>query len=178
MGPRLVRFSGLFYGLMLLAAVVWNTVRGREPLAFGPVPLGLALGVAAACVTVSLGLLVYRLVPAMRKIAAELAPRLVDGTRRSELAQVSVFSGVGEEALFRGALQPEVGLVASALIFGAAHVGPDRRYLVWTAWALFAGFLFGALYELSGGVLAPMSAHVLHNAATFLLWKRSRERGL
>lgn len=176
MGPQLVRLLAVFYGVLLLAAVAWNTLRGREPLLWGPIVPGLAFGLAAACVTVTLGLLVYRFTPALRKIAEELAPRLVDGARRWDLLQVSVFSGVGEEAFFRGALQPEIGLVATALIFGAAHIGPDRRYLAWTAWAIFAGFLFGGLYEVTGGLLAPMVAHSLHNAATFLIWKRSRER--
>ncbi len=174
MQPRFVKLAGVFYGLMLLAAALWNVLRGRAAFPLGDVPLGLALGVLSACVTVLAGLGVYRMVPAMRKVASELAPRVVDGARRADLILVSVFSGVGEEALFRGALQPEIGLVASSALFGAFHIGPDRRYLVWTAWALFAGFLFGSLYEITGGLLAPVVAHVLHNAATFLLWKRSR----
>lgn len=176
MERRIVGLSAVFYGFLLLVAVVWNTLRGREPLVAGPVLPGMALGLATACVTVMLGLLVYRFTPALRKIADELGPRLVDGARRWDLVQISIFSGIGEEAFFRGALQPEVGLVAAALIFGAAHVGPDRRYLVWTAWAVFAGFLFGGLYEVTDGILAPMVAHSVHNAATFLIWKRSRER--
>jgi len=60
-------------------------------------------------------------------------------------------------------------------LFGLAHIGPDRRYLVWTAWAVLAGFVFGVLYEVSGGLLAPVLAHCAHNATTLLLWKRSRE---
>lgn len=67
-----------------------------------------------------------------------------------------------------------LGLVVASLLFGALHVGPDRRYLVWTLWAVGAGFLFGVLYSWTGGILAPVTAHVLHNAATLLLWKRSR----
>jgi membrane protease YdiL (CAAX protease family) len=102
----------------------------------------------------------------------------VDGARRSDLILVSVFSGVGEEAFFRGALQPLLGLVVTAILFGALHTGPDRRYLAWTLWAIGAGLLFGFLYEWTGGLLAPITAHVLHNAATLLLWKRSREKRL
>ncbi|MBD0357552.1 MAG: CPBP family intramembrane metalloprotease [Rubrobacter sp.] len=64
----------------------------------------------------------------------------------------------------------------TSLLLGVLHVGPDRRYLVWTVWAVGAGFLFGALYEWTGGILAPMTAHVLHNAATLLLWKWSRRK--
>jgi uncharacterized protein len=77
-------------------------------------------------------------------------------------------------------VQQEFGLVAASVLFGIVHVGPDRRYLVWTLWAIAAGFLFGVLYDVSGGLLAPMLAHAAHNAATLLLWKRSRkgERGV
>jgi membrane protease YdiL (CAAX protease family) len=42
-------------------------------------------------------------------------------------------------------------------------------------WAVLAGFVFGAIFEVSGGLLAPVVAHAGHNAATLLLWKRSRK---
>jgi CAAX protease family protein len=175
MGPRFVRLAGVFYGLLVVAAALLNGLRGRELRWVGDsITLGLLVGLLSAAATVSLGLLVYRLLPLMQKIADELAPRLVDGVDTGSLVLVSVFSGVGEEVFFRGALQPEFGLVAASLIFGLLHVGPDRRYLVWTAWAIFAGFLFGVLYEATGGLLAPVLAHSLHNAATLVLWKRSR----
>ena len=110
----------------------------------------------------------------LRGISEELAPRLVDDARARDLVLLSIFSGIGEEAFFRGAVLQEFGLVISSLLFGFAHVGPDRRYLVWTVWAVLAGFVFGAIFELSGGLLAPIVAHAGHNAATLLLWKRSR----
>jgi uncharacterized protein len=174
-GPRFVRLAGVFYGLLVVAAALLNGLRGRELRWVGDsITLGLLVGLLSAAATVSLGLLVYRLLPLMQKIADELAPRLVDGVDTGSLVLVSVFSGVGEEVFFRGALQPEFGLVTASLIFGLLHVGPDRRYLVWTAWAILAGFLFGVLYEATGGLLAPVLAHSLHNAATLVLWKRSR----
>jgi uncharacterized protein len=137
--------------------------------------LSLALGVATSAITVSLGLLAYRLLPVLREVADELAPRLVDGASSAVLLLVSLFSGVGEEVFFRGAVQQEFGLVVASILFGLVHVGPDRRYLFWTAWAVLAGFLFGALYDFTGGLLAPILAHAGHNAATLLLWKRSRK---
>jgi membrane protease YdiL (CAAX protease family) len=72
-------------------------------------------------------------------------------------------------------VQQEFGLVVASLVFGLVHVGPDRRYLVWTAWAVLAGFLFGALYEVTGGLLAPILAHSAHNAVVLLVWKLSRK---
>ncbi len=176
MGPRFVRFAGIFYGARFLAAALWSALRGRNLHFLGDsVAAGLLLGALTAALTISLGLLAYRLLPVLRQIAEELAPRLVDGADRSSLVLVSIFSGVGEETFFRGALQPEFGLVVASLAFGILHVGPDRRYLVWTVWAILAGFIFGVLYEITGGLLAPTLAHCAHNAATLLLWRRSRE---
>ena len=174
MGPRFVRQAALFYGLLAVVAAGWTGLRGREFAIADSVPLSILLGLLTAAATVFLGILVYRLVPIMRQISDELAPTLVDGVDKGSLVLISIFSGVGEEMLFRGAVQPEFGLVVAALAFGLVHVGPDRRYLVWTVWAVLAGFLFGFLYEFSGGLLAPVIAHATHNAATFLVWKRSR----
>ena len=155
---------------------MWAALRGFDlRLAGDSLALSLVLGSLTPLATVSAGLLAYWLLPALRAIAEELAPRLVDGTGSGSLLLLSLFSGVGEEVFFRGAVQQEFGLVAASVLFGIVHVGPDRRYLVWTLWAIAAGFLFGVLYDVSGGLLAPMLAHAAHNAATLLLWKRSRK---
>jgi membrane protease YdiL (CAAX protease family) len=175
MGTRFVAQAAVFYTALLFAAVILGLSRGRNALALGDSALSdLSVGVIIACGTVGLGILFYRLSPALRTLSDELAPHLVDDARWRDLILLSVFSGTGEESFFRGALQPELGLVATALLFGLLHVGPDRRYLVWTVWAVGAGFLFGALYQWTGGILAPITAHVLHNAATLLLWQWSR----
>ena len=176
MGPRFVRFAALFYGSLAVVAALWCGLRGFDVRLLGESPAAsVLLGLITAACTVSLGLLAYRALPSLREISEELAPRLVDGADSTSLVLVSIFSGVGEEAFFRGAVQQEFGLVVASVLFGLAHVGPDRRYLVWTAWAVLAGFVFGVLYEVSAGLLAPMLAHSAHNAATLLLWRRSRE---
>ena len=178
MGPRFVSFAAVFYGLLTVAAAVWCGLRGIELPVLGPRPAtGLALGLATAVGTVSLSLLVYRLIPITRKLADELAPSLVDRADRSGLVLIAFFSGVGEEVFFRGAVQQEFGILIASVVFGLAHVGPDRRYLLWTAWAVVAGLIFGLLFEVTGGLLAPVAAHVIHNGATLLTWKRSRQGG-
>jgi len=175
MGPRFVNLAAVFYATLLFAAAVFVVLTGQKALSLGDSPLlGLSVGVATACGTVALGAFFYRFLPVVRRISDEVAPYLVDGAKKGDLILVSAFSGVGEEAFFRGALQPVLGLVLTSLLFGALHIGPDRRYLVWTLFSIGAGFLFGFLYEWTGGLLAPIVAHVLHNAATLLLWMRSR----
>ena len=175
LSPRFVTFAALFYGSLTVVAAVWCGLRGFDVMLLGESPAGsILLGSLTAACTLTLGLLAYRLLPMLRSISEELAPRLVDGAHTTSLILVSIFSGVGEEAFFRGPVQQEFGLVVASLLFGLAHIGPDRRYLVWTAWAVVAGFVFGIIYDLSGGLLAPVLAHTVHNAATLLIWKRSR----
>lgn len=177
MSPRFVGLAAVFYTALFLVAVGLIALRERGVFALGDPPLfGLWAGVGTACGTVALGAFLYRLLPTLRRISDELAPHLVDGAKRRDLVLVSILSGVGEETFFRGALQPMLGIVATSILFGVLHVGPDRRYLVWTLWAVGAGFLFGFLYEWTGGLLAPMIAHVLHNTATLLLWKHYRRK--
>jgi uncharacterized protein len=177
-GPRFVAFAGLFYGSLIVVAALWSALRGFTLDLSGTTSIlqSVLLGALGAAFTVSAGLLAYRLTPLLRRISDELAPRLVDGADRTSLVLVSLFSGAGEEVFFRGAVQQELGLVAASLLFGLAHIGPDRRYLLWTAWAVAAGFLFGALFAITGGLVAPILAHAAHNAATLLLWRRSRRR--
>ena len=176
MGPRFVGLTAVFYGMLFLAAVVFSALRNRDLSILGGSPfLNLSVGGITAWGTVALGVFLYRLLPVVQKLSDELAPRLVDGAGKRDLILVSVFSGIGEEAFFRGALQPELGLVAASVLFGALHVVPERRFFVWTLLSVGAGLLFGFLYERTGGLLAPTTAHVLHNAATLLLWKHSRQ---
>ena len=169
MSPRFIRFTALFYGSLVIVAAVWCGLRGFElPLLGGSGVKSLLLGILTAACTISLGLLAYRLLPALRTISEELAPRLVDGTLSMDLVLLSIFSGIGEEAFFRGAVLQEFGLVFSSLLFGLAHIGPDRRYLVWTAWAVLAGVPVGiiALYFLK---LRRRPVEV----PSTLLWRRS-----
>lgn len=178
LGTRFVTFAAVFYGLLVVVAAAWAGLRGIGlPVMGQSAATGLLLGLATALATVSLSLAAYRWVPLLRKLADELAPALVDRADRAGLVLVAAFSGVGEEVFFRGAVQQEFGIVAASLLFGLAHVGPDRRYLLWTAWAVLAGFVFGWLFLVTGGLLAPITAHAAHNAITLLLWKRSRTTG-
>lgn len=40
-------------------------------------------------------------------------------------------------------MQPVFGHIATSILFGIIHVGPDRRYLIWTVLAVAVGFVFG-----------------------------------
>jgi hypothetical protein len=66
-------------------------------------------------------------------------------------------------------LQPELGLFWASLIFGLVHFPAEPRLRPWTAFALLVGFSLGAIYELTGGLFAPVLAHFTINAIN-LAW--------
>ncbi len=80
-----------------------------------------------------------------------------------EIALLAVASSVGEEIFFRGALMPWLGLVPQAILFGLLHIGPSRRFLPWTAWALVMGVVFGGLVHLTGDLGGAIAAHFTIN---------------
>lgn len=82
---------------------------------------------------------------------------------------MALFSAVGEEWLFRGLLQPWLGAVWATVLFACAHVPMERRLWLWPVFALVAGGGFAWLYDTTGGLTAPVTAHFIINAAN-LYW--------
>jgi uncharacterized protein len=75
---------------------------------------------------------------------------------------LSLLSGFCEEALFRGILQAEWGIIVSNIIFGALHTG-DRRLIFTGVWTMLLGFSLGFAYLATGNLLVPMAAHAVNN---------------
>ncbi|MCS5634940.1 MAG: CPBP family intramembrane metalloprotease, partial [Myxococcota bacterium] len=81
-------------------------------------------------------------------------------------------SGIAEEMFFRGALQPRVGLVAASVLFALLHFLPRRALWPWTVFALAAGLLFGGLFQWTGNLIAPVTAHIVVNAVNLPVLER------
>jgi len=187
-GGRLVRVASVFYGAMLAVALGWRTAWGGESLLYaGPEaaargldPAGdVALGAGCAAGVIAVSWVLTRHTGWGTRLARALAG-LLGRPRLGQILWLALASGVAEEAFFRGALQPRVGLVAASLLFGLAHFVPQRAFLPWTAFSVAAGFLLGGLFELTGSLLAPVVAHALINGVNLTLLTRlygERDRG-
>jgi len=176
-GPAWVRMALLFYGVVLAVAILWRMGIQGEPLFFAStraaergVRLGrdLAAGLAGAALVVLLSWEFTRRTASGQLLAKTLAS-LVGSLTLRECLLLALASGIGEEAFFRGALQPRVGLIAASLLFGAAHFIPRRGLVAWSAFSLAAGFLLGGLFAWTGNLLAPITAHVGINAVNLRL---------
>jgi membrane protease YdiL (CAAX protease family) len=177
---RLVRLSLAFYGALLGAALVWRSAIRGESLWLASAGASTRwlrdalLGAAAAAVVIALSRALTERTRIGRELARALG-RLVGRLEWRHCVVLAVASGVGEEALFRGALQPELGLLATSVVFAVAHLVPRRELVAWTAFSFAAGLLLGALYDATGNLLAPIVAHFGINAVN--LRRLSQEHG-
>lgn len=173
MGPVL-----LLYAAMSMAAVAWGLLRGPPDLITpDAVPMGpwaanaCGLGLGLAAVLLSRGLLVR--VGRVRHLSLRMA-RLLGPLDGPTILVLAVVSAVAEELLFRGAMQPTLGLVPSALIFGGLHIGPDRSFWPWTLNAAVMGLALGGLVWGTGSVLPAVLAHFTINFFNFHQLERLR----
>lgn len=161
------------YGGLAIAVCVGSLVwRGDLPLQFANpwMPLdplaahaySCLLGAAFGMATVFLSRLSVGRFGWARRLHNELRPiaRQLSGL---DIVVLAVLSSLGEELLFRGILQPVLGLVGQAIVFGLLHqmTGPSRW--IWVTWAGVVGFVFGVLFQLTGSLLGPILAHALIN---------------
>lgn len=89
----------------------------------------------------------------------------------------TVVQAGGEEIFFRGWVQrrlsvdwsPVAGLLTTAAVFAALHLLGGARAPLSLVNLLLGGVWFGLLAQRTGGVMAPIGAHVLWNASEQLL---------
>jgi membrane protease YdiL (CAAX protease family) len=165
------------YGLSIAAGVSPTSRLG---------PLALRLGVVAWLVILASDFVIHTALTWLggdryRKFGVEFQGYF-DGMTPAACLVGGLVAGLGEEPLFRGVLlplfsapSPAVGLLVTALLFGAAHfIRPSLRLLaVWAAWQ---GVLLGSAFLLTGSLAAVMLAHFLHDTTAFLAITTSRNR--
>jgi membrane protease YdiL (CAAX protease family) len=96
------------------------------------------------------------------RLHRELRP-FACGLDATGIVVLALLSAAGEELLFRGLLQPWMGLWPQALLFGLVHQMPGPSRWIWVSWALCVGLVLGVLFELTGSLLGPIAAHALVN---------------
>lgn len=163
--------------MILVGLLLSWLATGDLPDLAAPTVIDLLWGVGTAGLSMGLVTLLYRSSESFERALRESGTRV--GQDALKLAgypvmlAVVVAAAVGEEVLFRGGLQPLVGLVPAALVFGFSHGGWRREMWAYAVAASVSGLLFGLAYHLTGHLWVTILAHALHNvASTFLLGKR------
>jgi membrane protease YdiL (CAAX protease family) len=177
---RLLPVAVLGEGALAIVGGVWLYAAGH-PVRLGATWPALLAGVAAAS---GLALVQWWLqhvappvgaVQALRELQHTIFEPLFAPLSVAELVAISALAGVGEEILFRGAVQASLGWPIATVAFGACHLGLSGRGWVLGVWAAIAGGLLAALAVATGGLLAPIVAHGSYDLAA-LLWIRRQAR--
>lgn len=175
-----MRTALLFYGAMAGVAFVWRQLALSEPLLY-TTPDEAAAGVAwlrdlgAGVLAGGVVILISREFTRRFRWGENLARAMAEvlgPLRTGQIAILALVSGIAEEAFFRGALQPRVGLLLASLLFGLAHLVPRADWLPWSAFALVVGLLLGWLFEATGNLVAPVVAHALVNGVNLYFLTR------
>ena len=176
---RLVGVAIVFYGLLFAAALIWTRLEGRSLLLRSAgVEISWLCDVSIGVITAAALVVASRALTAATSAGRALADALARVLGRPGLGvclALAAISGLAEEAFFRGALQPRVGLVVASGLFAAAHFAPRREFLPWPFFAFAAGLAFGVLFEATGNLVAPVVAHAGVNVWN-LRWLAMRTR--
>lgn len=178
--PRILVGYGSVFGLtMVSAAWLWTIVIRERSLAdWFPAErwlLDIAIGLAVGALFVLVMTRVEQHVPALKRIE-NLFLALLDmrALRWHHAVMLGVLAGFPEELLFRGSVQPELGVIPAAVIFGALHAATPAYFV----YATVAGALLGGLTAWRGGLWSAIAAHTIIDVIMFLLlirtWQRSQ----
>jgi membrane protease YdiL (CAAX protease family) len=169
---------------MGLLAWLWRSLWLGESLLYAS-PAGVARGVhwipdlGAGLAAAALAIGLSHLLTQRTRIGGRLAHVLGGALGPLALRQCLILaaaSGIGEEALFRGALQPSLGLLGASLVFAAVHFAPRRELWLWSLFAFAGGLGLGALFQATGNLVAPIVAHATLNAVNLRLLVRDYAR--
>jgi membrane protease YdiL (CAAX protease family) len=159
------------YGGLGAVALAWGAIRGNVDIYryHGGPPHPLSHLVASPLVGLAVGLAVVFLsrYATHRLEWARVLHRefhaVVHELNSREIFLLAIFSSVGEELFFRGALLPQFGLIVSSVVFAGLHVRPQLRFLPWTVMSLIVGLVMGLMYMRLGDLGGPIVAHFTIN---------------
>lgn len=153
-------------------AVAGLVVLGRFRELVGPftveeIGIGLLVGGTWLVVTHLGYAVVSRLFPAFGDQVRDLYQLGGEDTSRRMIGPI-VAMGVAEELLFRSVLQGVGGIALALVVYTAVQVF-ERKWALALA-ALLGGVVWGLLFEWRGGVIAPVTAHVLWTGMLTFVW--------
>jgi len=159
----------VLYSGITLAAVVWALVDGRrnvfvlpgsELSAHSALGAGVGLGIGLFVVALSRGSV--RVFEWARRLHEEFHS-LLRGLTGGQAFVLAAASAIGEEALFRGAMVPTLGIWWSSAIFALAHAPVRRALWPWPLMAFAMGLAFAWLFRQYGDLSGPILAHGVIN---------------
>jgi membrane protease YdiL (CAAX protease family) len=174
--------GGLALAAVVAAWIFRVSLRDMFPALGEPLVNAIVRGLLATLpMLVIFWLLVNSEWPMMRQLREQvqwLIDEMFPSRSIAQFAMVAILAGVGEELLFRGALQsilgnwtsPVVGLVLTSLLFGLAHALSKLYFLFAVAVGAFLGWMTLKYNDL----VAPMVAHGVYDFLALVYLSRQK----
>ncbi len=122
---------------------------------------GVGLMFASAIVTTALLLAVDFVF--WSRFAEPLAGEILAQLSYPKLVVLFLAVAFGEEILFRGWLQPTVGLFISSVLFGILHGIGREKWMAPVLETSLVGFVLGCIFLKTGALLIPVAIHFFFN---------------
>lgn len=154
----LMPVTGWVISLFSSKIILWDRWVGNETLSY-QIGIGLAVGTIA-------GFLARKVIEMdfMEPVRSRYAARFADlKLNWVAVVYISLCAGIGEELLFRGAIQPLLGIVITAIVFVAIHgyLNPkDWRVSVYGIFMTIIIVLFGWMTD-EIGIWSAVIAHAM-----------------
>lgn len=182
-GPMRLLFYGSFLGGLLITAAglwvgivqnenIWTVWFAGKSAAWQGIAIGLLIGTVFALGLWYGGRYIEGFAAIRQKIAQALE---LESIYIWHAIALSLIAAVPEEIFFRGAMQPTLGVILTALIFGVLHA-MTRLYFIYAA---LAGLGLGLLANWHGSLWMPMAAHFAVNCWSLMLlarWSRAENQ--
>ncbi len=157
----------VFYGIMALGAWYWaGGFADSSGISFqtstSQLPWALAEGIGFGLVIIGSTSILLKRNLALRRVAVDIR-QLIGNQGIFAITLIAAASSVGEEMLFRGAMQNAWGFGPTVVIFGFAHGLPGTRYWAWGIFAFVVGLGLGLMTLHTGSILAATLAHFTIN---------------
>ncbi len=177
-GTKFVTLALVFYGIMALVGGVWYRIAaGGSVLRFlAPAERlrpGAEIGLMAAAFLANL--LFDTAGPRYSKVLRRFQQSIravldpLGSLGPGEILALSILSGLGEEILFRGALQHSLGFIPATILFALSHYPLKREMRVWPVYALAMGAVLGTLRILGGDIWSAVLLHASVNCVSLHL---------
>ncbi len=177
---RLIPVALVFYGVMAGVALLSDTLApGSSNLWPSPSSASMKVSVPAGVALAVVALIGGRILAShfrwAQRLREDLAA-LLGPLGRVEVVSLALMSSIAEEMLFRGVLQPTIGLWGASALFAVCHGFFERRWLPWMGTAGVVGLALGLLAIWTGSLVAPIVAHFLINLVELRELARRRRR--
>ena len=169
---RIITLAFLFEGASLFIAVIVAKYQGIAllPVTNNPARdtviglIGTVLPFAFFLFSVSSKADRIPMLGSLKKIVLTEVMAIFRNSSLNDLIVISLLAGIGEEFLFRGVIQVKFGIVFASILFGLLHFVSPAYAIVTTV----MGFYLGAVFQISGGLLAPVIIHFLYDLAALI----------